>query len=379
MTLVPNGDPAAKMRRVAIFLPSLGGGGAERAMVNLANGMHELGCQVDFVVATATGPYQCELEAGIRLVDLQARRVLQALPGLVRYLRSRRPVCLYSALDHANLVALWARGLARTRTRVVLGLRNTLSQERMEDHGLKMRSIVALARRFYPGADGFVAVSRGVAEDAAATIGLCRDRIIVIPNPVLTPDLAQKAAEPLDHPWFGAGEPPVILACGRLAPQKDLPTLLAAFAEVRRRRPARLVILGEGELRGALQRRAEVLAIADDVAMLGFDPNPFRYMARARVFALSSIHEGSPNVLVQALACGCRVVATDCPGGPRDILDGLPGTRLVPIREPSTFAKATEELMTPGPRPSHDAALRRFDYLAAARSYLALERAARTQ
>jgi glycosyltransferase involved in cell wall biosynthesis len=371
MTVAASVTPAARARPISIFVPSFVGGGAERAMINLANGMHEQGCEVDFVVATTEGPYRNELKAGIRLVDLQAGRVIAAVPGLVRYLRTRRPVCLFAALDHANLAAVMARRLAGVQTRVILGMRNTLSKE-LRDDGLKTRCIVALARRFYPAADGFVAVSRGVAEDAAALLGLRRDRIMVIPNPVLTPDLPQKAREPLDHPWFRDGEPPVILACGRLAPQKDFPTLLDAFATLRRRRPARLVILGEGELRGQLERRVAALGVAADVAMPGFDSNPFRYMARAQVLALSSRYEGCPNVLVQALACGCAVVATDCQSGPREILDGVPGTALVPVGDAPAMAEAMEGfLASSGTRP-RPRIVPPFEYRTAAMSYLTL-------
>jgi glycosyltransferase involved in cell wall biosynthesis len=355
---------------VSIFLPTLEGGGAERAMIYLAHGMCELGREVDLVVGKADGPYVAEIGTKIRLVDLKAQRLLFALPGLVRYLRQRPPTCLYSALGEANIVALWARSLARVPVPIIPGLRNNLSREMEANPTLKNRSMLHLARRLYPKADGIVAVSCGVADDAARRLDLSRSRITVIPNPVVAPKLFEMAAEPLHHPWFRTGQPPTILACGRLAPQKDCSTLLRAFARLGR--SARLIILGEGEEMDALKRLAADLNILPDVDFLGFVRNPFWYMARAQVFVLSSIFEGSPNVLVQALACGCFVVATDCASGPREILDGVSGTSLVPVGDVAALAGAIERFLAPdmgrpGPR-----ILQRFDRQEAAAAYLAL-------
>lgn len=358
--------------RVALFLPTFEGGGAERAFINLARGFRDLGVRTDFVVANADGPYRDEVPEGVSLVDLQARRFVLSLPALVRYLRQTRPDRLYSALEEANVFALLARRLAGGPTLVFPSIRNTLSQEKGNE---PLRSLVIrrLARRLYPGADGIVAVSKGAAEDAAATLGLAAERISVISNPTVTPDLGALAAAPLDDPWFGDGEPPVVLGCGRLVPQKDFSTLLAAFAILRARRSARLVILGEGPLRDDLGRQAEALGVAGDVSFPGFDANPFRYMARAGVFALSSKHEGSPNVLVQALACGVPVVATDCPSGPSEILPGVPHGRLVPVGDPAALAAAMDALLgAGGPRPAPWIAPG-FDYRASAAAFLALK------
>jgi glycosyltransferase involved in cell wall biosynthesis len=132
------------------------------------------------------------------------------------------------------------------------------------------------------------------------------------------------------------------MGVGRLAPQKDFPTLIRAFAAVRARRPARLVILGEGEDRPALEALAAELQIKDDVRLPGFDHNPFRFMSRAAVFALSSIYEGLPGALIQAMACGCRVISTDCPGGSREI---LPDGPIVPMRDAPALARGILALL----------------------------------
>jgi glycosyltransferase involved in cell wall biosynthesis len=216
---------------------------------------------------------------------------------------------------------------------VIATERNTTTASTRRGTKWKRRYLPALLRRAYPMADAVVAVSDGVADHLARTTGLPRAAIRTIHNPVVGPDLPALAAEPVDHPWFRPGGPPVVLGVGRLVAQKDFPTLLRAFAAVRRRRPARLVILGEGTAaaRGALRSLAAELGCADDVDLLGFVANPFAYMARASAFALSSLHEGLPGVLIQAMACGCPVVSTDCPSGPAEILDGGRYGELVPV------------------------------------------------
>lgn len=320
--------------RVALFLPTLDGGGAERAFVNLAGGMAAAGKDTDLVVGNARGIYRSEVPATVNLVDLEINRLALAVPRLIGYLRRRRPSRLYSALEEANIVALVAKRLSGVPCMVFPSIRNSLSAEEATAGDRKTRIMRRLARMLYPNADGIVAVSAGVAEDAALTLGLRRDSISVIANPTLTEALPRLAAAPLDHPWFEPGQPPVILSCGRLSAQKDYATLIQAFSALREHQLARLVILGEGECRGALEALSADMGFAQDIAFPGFEANPFRFMSRSAVFALSSVHEGSPNVLVQALACGLPIVATDCPSGPSEILEGVETARLVPMRAP---------------------------------------------
>jgi glycosyltransferase involved in cell wall biosynthesis len=342
-------------------------------MLNLGCGFLDMGHRVDLVLAEAQGPYLSEVPAGITVVDLGSPRVIMAMPGLIRYLRRRRPSRLYAAMDHTNLVALWARLLAAVPVKVIVSIRDRITESAMMERSLRHRMIVPLARLFYRQAAGIIAVSDGAADDAACVMRLPRDRIIVIPNPVITADLPERAASSVDHAWLKPGEPPLILAAGRLVPQKDFATLLRAFALVRQRRSARLLILGEGNERPALEALSRELAVAEHVQMPGFAANPFAYMARAAVFALSSVREGSPNVVVQALACGCPVVSTDCPSGPREILEGMPQGRLVPVGDPSAMADALLSLLQAPRLPAPE--LDRFQYLSAARQYLAVGKA----
>jgi glycosyltransferase involved in cell wall biosynthesis len=229
-----------------------------------------------------------------------------------------------------------------------------------------------LMRRFYRSASAVVAVSKGVAASLIEGLGLPPALVRIIYNPIVTAEIATRAAEPLDDPWFAPGAPPVVLGVGRLAPAKDFPTLLRAFVRVRAERPARLVILGEGNQRGALEALVRDLGIGSDVRLPGFEPNPFRYMGRSAVFALSSIYEGLPGALIQAMACGCRVISTDCPVGPREVLEGGVLGPLVPPRDPDALARGItgllEEAARAPARIQHP--LQRFTERAAVDDYL---------
>ena len=328
--------------RLAIFLPSLAGGGAERMMINLAAGTLAEGVAVDLVCADARGPYLSQIPPGCRLVDLKASRTLSALPKLATWLRRRPPTALLAAMDHANLVAIWARQLARVRpsVRLAVSVRSQLSVAAANEPSLRGRALPWLARQFYPRADTIIAVSDGVADDLVSCLGLSRTQVAVIPNPVVSDDIEALANEPLEHPWFAPGAPPVLLAAGRLTTQKAFPTLLRAFARLVPERDLRLMILGEGPDRTALQAEIDALGLGARVALPGFDPNPFRYLSRARLFVLSSAWEGLPGVLIQAMACGTPVVSTDCPSGPREVLENGRLGPLVPVGDAEALAAA---------------------------------------
>ncbi|MCA9248190.1 MAG: glycosyltransferase [Planctomycetales bacterium] len=339
--------------KIAVFLSSMQGGGAQRAMLKVANGIAEEGHPVDLVLSRAWGPFLDEVPDHIRIIDLGSRRVLAAVPRLARYLREERPAAMVSALDYVNLVAVWARRLAKVSTRLVLSEHNTpTAYYGSSARRVRHRIVPGLARRFYPWADDIIAVSHGVAADMQRYFRLPDGSVRVVYNPTITDDFLRMAAAPLEHTWFAPGEPHVILSVGRLASQKDFATLVRAFAALRERREARLLILGEGPERRSLETLIESLGLADDVRLPGFIGNPFPFMRRARVFAMSSRYEGLPCVLAEALACGARIVATDCPSGPREMLgDGRYG-RLAPVGDVQALAEALEgSLEEDGPPP----------------------------
>lgn len=345
----PGSKRTSPSRRMAVFVPSMHGGGAERTMLNLSQGAVERGLAVDLILSRAEGPYMAKIPNGVRVVDLKAPRVLASLPGLVRYLRTESPLAMVSAMNHANIVALWARRLAGSHARLVVSEQNTLSQS--AGHGLTWRSrfMPHLIRRFYPWADRISAVSAGAADDLSRMAGIPRERVQVIYNPVLTPGLAERARAPLDHPWFQSCQPPVLLAMGRLREQKDFPTLIRAFSKVRETTPCRLLILGEGPERPALHDLVKELHLRGEVSLPGFVDNPYAYLSRAQLFVLSSKWEGLPTVLIEAMYCGAPVVSTDCPSGPREILAGGKYGQLVPVGDGAAMAQAIESTLVSRP------------------------------
>jgi glycosyltransferase involved in cell wall biosynthesis len=259
----------------------------------------------------------------------------------VRYLRTEEPEAMLSVFGYVNIIASLAWRMAGVRTRLLLNEQNTVSLESGNASKWRGRLVPWLIKHFYPWANGIVVVSHGVRDDMAQLTKIPLERITVIYNPsVVRAEVWKKAQAPLDHPWFKADQPPVLVAVGRLQMQKDYPTLLHAFAKVRQTRPARLLILGEGKERPLLEELIKRLGLEHDVSLPGFVMNPYAYMARASLFVLSSRWEGLPTVLIEALCCGTPVVSTDCPSGPREILkDGQYG-QLVPVGDVDELARA---------------------------------------
>jgi glycosyltransferase involved in cell wall biosynthesis len=373
-------------RRLALYLDNFEGGGVHRTTLTLAGAMAARGHATDLLVCRATGALLDQVPSDVEVIELgrpsrwAARaRALQAgrdslaavlggivlstkpsptlgyLGPLAAALKERRPFALFAATTYMNLEALLAQRLAGVEMRVVVSERNALRRNRLAA-GWSGAFLSRLVGRAYGQAAAVVAVSDGVADDLARWTGLPRTRIRTIYNPVVTPALLRQQAEPVDHPWFQPGAPPVILGAGRLGRAKDFPTLIRAFARLRRERPVRLVILGKGKRErktarriAALKRLAAELGVADEVALPGFVANPFAYMARAAIFALSSINEGLPGVLIQAMACGCPVVSTDCPSGPAEILAGGRYGRLVPPGDDAALAAAIKATLDAPP------------------------------
>lgn len=368
---------------VAFVLSGLYGGGSQRRLLTLAREMMARGHRADIVVGRAGGPFRDRVPAGAQVVALHTAVVSAvlrrskslgmgaAIPALVRYLRRARPDVVLSSGTPANLAVLFARRIASVGTAVAISVNVPVSTATAEPGRPFLGRLV---RRWYGEADVVIANAEALADDVARFAGLDRSRVHVIANPIEVETIRRLAQDAVRHPWLSSvenDEAPVILAVGKLKPQKDFSTLVRAFAEARRHRPMRLLILGEGEERGALLRLAERLGVAADVALPGFADNPFAYMARATLLVQTSRWEGFSNVVVEALACGCPVVATDCIGGTREILDGGRFGRLVPVGDVAAIAEAI--LATLAEPPNRDLLRGRaqsFGVEAAVESYL---------
>jgi glycosyltransferase involved in cell wall biosynthesis len=357
---------------LAFFIQDLREGGAERNVARLLNGVVARGVPTELVVIDRRGSFFDELDRRVRVVELPQRRTVTSVLGLKRYIERRRPAALVSSLTHTNVAAILANRLARPRTRLVVVERNQFSQNRRLKRGL-VRFSYRMVPRLYRQADLIGAVSTGVRDDLAETAHLPASEIEVLHNPVVSEGLAEKAEAPIDHPWLQPGQRPVILGVGRLSRQKNFPLLIDAFARVRTKRPARLIILGEGSLRPELEARARALGVAADVELPGFDPNPFRYMRHAAAFVLSSDWEGLPTALIEAMACGAPVVSTDCQSGPREVLlDGKLGP-IVPLGDAAALGEAIlRTIDDPGDRAARIARAHDFSLERAVDRYLSI-------
>lgn len=326
---------------IAIYFPSLGGGGAERVMVTLANAFTQKGISVDLVLANAEGPYLKEVSSCVRIINLKSKRVLFSLPSLLIYLWRARPQVILTALNHANLIGLIACWASFLPVRIVISERNIVAEEGDPNRSISHRCVRFLMRKIYGYADGIVAVSQGVADSLATFIKIPSDKVTVVYNPYDVEKIKKMAAEPLDHPWFCGDGVPIILGIGRLTEQKDFSSLIKAFAKIRKVRQARLMILGDGEQKDKLILLANSLGLGEsEFCLNGFVSNPFNFLANSSIFVLSSKWEGFPNVLIQALVCCPCVVSTNCLAGPSEILENGKWGRLVDVGDFEKLAGA---------------------------------------
>lgn len=348
------GDSDRSEPLLAFFIPDLSVGGAEQVTVSIVNGLAARGYEIDLLLSRFEGELQPRLSDDVNVVTLPPAKtsvfgVAAHLPALVSYLRRENPTVLVPHLEHPSVVCLAAGRIPGVDTPIIptqhsaFGVSSELTP--------KDRVVRALVPRLYPTANRIIAVSEGVADGLSERTPVSRDRISVIHNPVEIESVRERAREPVDHEWI-EDDVEVVLFVGRLARQKDLETWLRAFRIVHdRNSDLRGVIVGRGSRREELLTLARELGIEDAVSMPGFVENPYRYMKRASVFVLSSEYEGLPTVLIEALACGCPVVSTDCPNGPREILmDGSLGP-LVPVGDEDELANAVVSTLA-DPTPS---------------------------
>ena len=311
-----------KMRnRLAILISFSGQGGVERMVMNvLREFARYTDLELDLLLIRAQGPHFANIPDNVKVIQLNARHTLTSIPEITRYLRRNKPEAMLVAKDRAGRAALIAKLLAGVDTRIVIRLGTHLSTALAQRSAFNRWLRTAPMRFLYPLAHKIIAVAEGVRQDTLALARLQDDNVVVVRNPVITDAMVANADEATPHPWFDE-DIPVILGMGRLSRQKDFPTLVKAFAKARQQRELRLIILGEGGDRDDLQALIDKLGVTEAVAMPGFDANPYRWLVRADLFVLSSLWEGSPNALTEALALGVPSISTRCPSGPDETLD----------------------------------------------------------
>ncbi|MCG7955825.1 MAG: glycosyltransferase [Candidatus Thiodiazotropha endolucinida] len=367
-------DSTNSVPHVCLFILKFGDGGVERMMVNIARGLSLIGVKVDFIIKNSNAPYLHLLPESVRVIKFPVAKQSDSLPRLLDYLQQNDPDILLTAKTRDDEIAMQARRRHNGKTRFYLRP-GTALVSRMEARGmgwlrrwLKTRNLVKLFNQ----TDGVVAVSQGVANEVMALSGIPADRINVIKNPTITPELYELSQAELPDPWLAQDQPPVILGIGGLRRQKDFPTLLRAFAQVRRQQPCRLMILGQGNKEAQLKQLAGELAIEQDFRLVGFVDNPYVYLKHAGLFVLSSLWEGSPNVLTEALALGTPSVSTDCPSGPFEITRAGEVAPLVEVGDVDGLAKAMLQTLNEPLDPKKlQAAVSEYTLERSARSYLA--------
>lgn len=335
---------------IAILLPDLRGGGAERVMIDLAREFVRNGQKVEFVLLEAAGDFLIEAQHEFPVFDLAKPRVRLAVGPLARYLRERKPSAVIANMWPLTSAAVISRVISRHPCRLLLVEHNTLSQQYSASgraHNFFMSASMAATYRF---ADRIAAVSEGSSIDTAQLARISPGHVTVLHNPIpKRPFPGPEAIAQADALW---GCPPAqrILTVGRLKDQKNHPLLLRAFAAMSRP-DARLMLLGQGGNESSLRALAAGLGIENRVIFAGFHVDPSPFYATANVFALSSDYEGLPTVLIEALSFGLKVVSTDCPSGPAEILQSGRFGRLVPVGDASALARAIDsELNTPADR-----------------------------
>jgi glycosyltransferase involved in cell wall biosynthesis len=319
----------AVRRKVCFVLPSLNGGGAERAAVQILNGLDRNRWDRSMFLFAREGPYLSEVDPAIAITSADTASRWGRWRALRSFVAGERPEIVMGFLSYFSVLS--AARAANAGAKVVFNLQTPMSEFLSDaDYPWRRRwhkaAFTSVTRLGYGAADLIVATSHGVARDLTSTFGISPDRIRVVANPVDLDRVRAAIAEPIDEALLPAGTSPLIVAAGRLAEAKNYPLMIEAFAAVRQQMPARLCILGQGEFEGTLRQLIAARGMGDAVSLAGFQANPWKFIARADVFLLTSRYEGFGNVLIEAMACGVPVVAT-ASAGTRDIVqhgtDGL--------------------------------------------------------
>ena len=347
--------------KISIYIDCLQGYGADKVLVKLANGLVNQGISVDLIVAKKIVNPNLKIDNSVNVIQLNSSRFnpVKNVVCLLKYIIKNQPECLLSSIHFNNVVLASASFLSNSQAKLILRQANVLEEQFKGYPSLVSFTLYHLLKLAYKKADLLIAPSQAVAFDMKKYLKAKQNKIKVIYNPTVTLDLFEKAKQEPNHHWFGKNHQ-IILAVGRLKPQKDFATLLEAFAKVKQNLDsAKLIILGEGFLRQELENLAIQLKIEKDVDLAGFKKNPYPFIANADLFVSSSIYEGLPNVLIEAFALNQKIIATNSNGGSAEILqDGLYG-ELVPVSNPDSMAEAIERNLTGNsrilkePRPRH--------------------------
>ncbi len=353
MQKAPEKHSTPAIKHLCFYLPSFGDGGVERMATNLAFGFSEQGINVDFIIDKNNAPYVEMLEGKVNFIKPNTGK--QEHQWLCEYLTQQQPQIVMTVKDPAGFAAIKAIKATGVNS-LMVPRTGTALKSRFKHRGvnfIKRWSRMRKLKRFYQQADGHIAVAEGTKQELQEIIQIPANSIKVIKNPVITPALLAQQHETIDHPWFSDHSLPLIIGMGGFRQQKDFATLITAVAQVSKNKPCRLLLLGQGRQQARLEQLAKELGIVDAVDFPGFTSNPYPWLKRADLFVLSSLWEGSPNVITESLALGTPVVSTDCQSGPRETLQNGRYGELIPLKDPEAMAKAIIKTLD-NPLPSEE-------------------------
>ncbi len=334
---------------IAFFVNSFGEGGAEKITVMQANGMIAAGHRVDVLVERDVGSYRSMLSPEVNVINFDSTSPFTILGKLCGYFRRTPPRVVISHLEKPSLLSIVA-GLLTGYHKIVPVLEVNLDSYAKIDHKIRRRFLRLLLAVFYRLAPRIISVSNGCTESLAPLVGSGKAKdIVTVYNGFDLDKLRAASREPVVHPLIANKTKPCFISAGRLAPQKNFELLIRAFAEVRQKQDCMLIILGEGHMRPQLEKLVEALGVGKDVHMPGFQPNPLAWFSKCDAYVMSSKSEGLASVLMEAMAAGTRMVSTDCPSGPEEILQGGKYGALVPLDDVPALAQAMLDVLNKPP------------------------------
>ncbi len=341
---IMNPNDSKNKIKLTIFLPNLEAGGAERVTLNLLSALDKGIFEPTLLIGEKRGEFFNKIEKDIIIHDLETTSSSKLIFKIATYLKKEKPDIFVSVFTRFTILSILASIISRSKTRIIIIEHASSSYFYLIVHNyfLSLFSFFVLPfliKIFYRKASAIICVSEGIANDLLRVVNL-PNLIKIVYNPIINDQIYSLCQEPVQHDWFLDKKYPVIIAAGRLTKAKDYPNLLMAFKLVVQNKPAHLVILGEGEERKKLEDLTKKLEISENIAFLGFQKNPYKYMAKSSVFVLSSLREGIPTVIIEAMACGVPVVSTDCASGLREIIENRENGFLVPVSDPQKLADA---------------------------------------
>jgi glycosyltransferase involved in cell wall biosynthesis len=335
---------------VALIIPSLSGGGAERVMVTYANGLQRAGHKVFIFTHTPYGAYSNEIHTKINVISIPYKNIISYIVDTRYLLQILRIQCLLSSMTHVNYFAILQGKLIANNIQVIIRESNTVSEILKLNNSYKFRILDKIRRWVYTSADMIIAPSEGVSLDLSENYHIAKLKISTIPNPVDYNYIQKLSKSTLEDKYVSKIEgKKIILGIGSLSKQKNFQDLIYAFKYVRSYSDAYLIILGDGPERSNLEILIRMLNLESYVYMPGYVDNPFNYLKRSDVFVLSSIYEGLPNVLIHALLLGKKCISTDCPSGPSEILENGKYGQLVQINNRGELGKSMQKMLNKNP------------------------------